>query len=247
LAADLVARKVDVIAASGGPRSAPAAKSATSTIPIVFVTGIDPVAAGLVASLARPGGNVTGFTLLVSELMEKRLDLLAELVPQVRSIAVLINPTNSNSDRLVKDLPKAALVRGVQLHILKASTESEIDAAFASLAQLKAEALLAGSDAFFNNWRDQIIALASRYAIPAIYDTPVFTAAGGLMSYGPSIAEAYRQLGIYVGRVLRGVKPTDLPVQQPVKFELAINLKTAKALGLTVPQSILARADVVIE
>ena len=247
LAADLVARKVDVIAASGGPRSASAAKSATSTIPIVFVTGIDPVAAGLVASLARPGGNVTGFTLLVSELMEKRLDLLTELVPQVKSIAVLINPTNSNSGRLVKDLPKAARVKGVQLHILSASTESEIDAAFASLAQLKAEALLAGSDAFFNNLRDQIIALASRYAVPAIYDTPVFTAAGGLMTYGPSITEAYRQLGIYVGRVLHGVKPADLPVQQPVKFELVINLKTAKALGLTVPQSILARADEVIE
>ncbi len=247
LAADLVARKVDVIAASGGPRSAPAAKSVTSTIPIVFVTGIDPVATGLVASLARPGGNVTGFTLLVSELMEKRLDLLSDLVPRAKSIAVLINPKNSNSGPLVRDLPKVAQAKGLQLHIIKASTESEIDAAFAGLAQLQAGALLAGSDAFLNNRRDQIIALASRYKIPAIYDTPAFTAAGGLMTYGPSLAEAYRQLGIYAGKVLHGVKPADLPVQQPTKFELVINLKTAKALGLTIPQSLLVRADEVIE
>ncbi len=247
LAADLVARKVDVIAASGGPRSAPAAKAATLTIPIVFVTGIDPVAAGLVASLARPGGNVTGFTLMVTELMAKRLELLSELVPAARSIAVLINPKNSNSGALVKDLPQAAATRGLQLHILKASTESEIDAAFASLAQLHAQALLGGSDAFFNDRRAQIIALASRYAVPAIYDTPAFAAAGGLMSYGPSVAEAYRQLGIYTGKVLQGAKPADLPVQQPTRFELVVNLKTAKALGLSVPQFILAGADEVIE
>jgi ABC-type uncharacterized transport system substrate-binding protein len=247
LAADLVKQKVDVIAASGGPRSAPAARAATATIPIVFVTGIDPVAAGLVARLARPGGNVTGFTLLVSELMEKRLELLSELVPQTKSIAVLVNPTNSNSKGLVKDLPKIAEARGLQLHILKASTASEIDAAFAGLKELPAGALLAGSDAFFNSRRDQIIALAARYRVPAIYDTTAFTAAGGLMTYGPSLSEAYTQLGVYAGKVLKGAKPADLPVQQPTRLQLIINLKTAKALRLAVPRSLLARADEVIE
>jgi putative ABC transport system substrate-binding protein len=247
LAADLVKEKVDVIAASGGPRSAPAAKAATATIPIVFVTGIDPVAAGLVASLARPGGNVTGFTLLVAELMEKRLELLSEMVPQTKSVAVLINPTNSNSKGLVKDLPKAAEAKGLQLHVLKASTESEIDAAFAGVAQLPARALVAGSDAFFNSRRNQITALAARYRVPAIYDTPAFTAAGGLMAYGPSLADAYTHLGVYAGKVLKGAKPADLPVQQPIRLQLIINLKTAKALGLTVPRSLLARADEVID
>jgi putative ABC transport system substrate-binding protein len=247
MAADLVARKVDVIAASGGPRSAPAAKSATSTIPIVFATGGDPVAQGLVKSLARPGGNVTGFTFLVEELMEKRLDLLTELVPHVQGMSVLINPTNPNAVALAERLPAAAKAKGLQLHILKASTATDIDEAFAALGPLKSSTLLAGSDAFFNDRREQIVTLAARYAIPAIYDTTEFAAIGGLMTYGPSIAEAHRQFGAYVGKVLRGAKPADLPVQQPAKFELVINLRTAKALGLTVPQSLLARADEVIE
>jgi putative ABC transport system substrate-binding protein len=247
LAAELVARNVDVIVATGGPSSAPAAKSVTTTIPIVFVTGIDPVAAGLVVSLARPGGNVTGFTQLVPELMEKRLELLSELVPQVKTIALLVNPSNPNSGPIIRDLPEAARSKRLRVEVLKASTESEIDAAFASLAQLQAKALLGGSDAFFDARREQMIALASRYAVPAIYDTPAFTAAGGLMMYGPTLEEGYRQLGIYTGKVLRGAKPADLPVQQPTKLQLIINLKTAKALGLTVPQSLLAGADEVIE
>ena len=247
LAADLVKRKVDVIAASGGPLSALAAKKATATIPIVFITGIDPVTAGLVANLARPGGNVTGFTLLVTDLMAKRLELLSDLEPQAKSIAVLVNPENPNSGPLVKDLPGAAEAKGIELHILKASTASEIDAAFASLAQLHAGAVLAGSDAFFNSRRDQVIALAARYRVPAIYDTKAFTVAGGLMTYGPSVIEAYTQLGVYAGKVLHGAKPANLPVQQPDRFQLIINLKTAKALGLTVPQSLLASADEVIE
>ncbi|HYU12642.1 MAG TPA: ABC transporter substrate-binding protein [Stellaceae bacterium] len=247
LAAELVARNVDVIAASGGPHSAPAAKSVTSTIPIVFVTGIDPVAAGLVASLARPGDNVTGYTMLVPELMEKRLELLSELVPQVKTIALLVNPNNPNSGPLVRDLPEVARSKGLRLEVLRASTEGEIDAAFAALKRLQAKALLAGTDAFFDYRREQITALASRDAVPAIYDTPAFIAAGGLMTYGPTLEEGYRLLGIYVGKVLRGAKPADLPVQQPTRLRLVINLKTAKALGLTVPPSILARADELIE
>jgi putative ABC transport system substrate-binding protein len=242
-----VARKVDVIAASGGPHSAPAAKSVTSTIPIVFVIGIDPVAAGLVASLPRPGGNVTGYTMLVPELMEKRLELLSELVPQVKTIALLVNPTNPNSGPLVRDLPAAAQSKGLRIEVLRASTEGEIDAAFAALKRLQAKALLAGTDAFFDNRREQIIALAARDAVPAIYDTPSYTAAGGLMTYGPNLSEGYRQLGIYAGKVLQGTKPADLPVVQPTRLRFIINLKTAKALGLTVPQSIVARADEVIE
>jgi putative ABC transport system substrate-binding protein len=247
LAAELVARNVDVIVASGGPYSAPAAKSVTSTTPIVFVTGIDPVAAGIVASLARPGGNVTGYTMLVPQLMEKRLELLSELVPQVKTIALLVNPKNPNSGPLVRELPEVARSKGLRLEVLKASTESEIDAAFAALARLEAKALLAGDDAFFDVRREQIIALTSRNAVPAIYDTPAFTAAGGLMMYGPTLEEGYRQLGIYTGKVLHGAKPADLPVQQPTRLQLIINLKTAKALGITVPQSLLARSDEVIE
>ena len=247
LAAELVARKVDVIAATGGPEQGPAAKRATKTIPIVFTTGSDPVAEGLVANLAHPGGNVTGFTLLVADLMAKRLDLLVQLVPEIKVIALLVNPSNPNSPRFVGDLPKAAQAHGLTLHVLNASTEAEIDAAFAALPRLHAQALLAGSDAFFNDRRRQIVALAARYAVPAIYDTTAFTSAGGLMTYGPSLAETYRQVGIYVGEILHGAKPADLPVQRPKKLKLVINLKTAKALGLAVPPSILARADEVIE
>jgi putative ABC transport system substrate-binding protein len=247
LAAELVGRKVDVIVATGGTQQVPAAKQATSTIPIVFSTGSDPVSTGLVANLARPGGNLTGFTNLAVGLMEKRLELLSEMVPQAKAVALLVNPSNPNTSQLLADLPKAAQAKGLRLEILKASTEGEIAAAFAALRPLQAGALLAGSDAFFNSRREQIVALAAEHAVPAIYDTPAFTEAGGLMTYGPSLTEMYRQLGIYAGKILRGAKPAELPVQQPTKFELVINLKTAKALGITVPQSLLARADEVIE
>jgi putative ABC transport system substrate-binding protein len=238
---------VDVIVATGGTQQVPAAKQATSTIPIVFSTGSDPVSTGLVANLARPGGNLTGFTNLATGLMEKRLELLAEMVPQAKAVALLVNPSNPNTSQLLADLPKAAQAKGFRLEILKAGTETEIDAAFAALRPLQAGALLAGSDAFFNSRREQIVALAAKHAIPAIYDTPAFTEAGGLMTYGPSLAEMYRQLGIYAGKILRGAKPAELPVQQPTKFELVINLKTAKALDIAVPHSLLQRADEVIE
>ena len=247
LAADLVGRKVDLIVAIGGPASALAAKNATATIPIVFSSVGDPVAEGLVASLARPGGNVTGFSNIGTELAPKRLELLSELVPQARVIALLVNPNNTAHEGLARDVQEAARTKGVQLPILKAATESEIDAAFASLVQLHAGALLIGSDPFFFARREQLLALESRHAVPAIYWRREFAASGGLISYGPSFPAMYRQAGIYAGRILKGEKPADLPVQQPTIFELVINLKTAKALGLTVPQSILARADEVIE
>jgi len=247
IAADLVGRKVDLIAASGGPASALAAKSATSIIPIVFVSGDDAVAAGLVASLARPGGNLTGVSFLDVELMPKRLDLLSELVPQAGVICLLVNPTNPNAERVMRDVQEAARMKGVQLPIQKARTESEIDAAFATLVQLKAGALVVGADAFFNSRREQLVALASRHQVPAIYEWREFPASGGLISYGTSIAAVYRQVGLYAGKILNGAKPADLPVEQPTTLELVVNLKTAKALGLTVPPSILARADEVIE
>jgi putative ABC transport system substrate-binding protein len=247
LAADLVARKVDVIATSGGNVSARAAKSATSTIPIVFATGADPVAADLVGSLARPGSNLTGVSFLTTELTAKRLELLSELVPQAGVIALLVNPNNPSTERLMRDAQEPARAKGVQLSILKAGSESEIDAAFATLVQLQAGALVIGGDSFFASRSDQLAALASRHAVPAIYARREFAAAGGLISYGPNLTAVYRQAGGYVGKILKGAKPADLPVQQPTTFELVINLKTAKALALTVPQSLLARADEVIE
>ncbi len=247
LAADLVGRKVDMLVTAGGPPPALAAKHATSTIPILFTAVGDPVAAGLVASLARPGGNVTGFSILVVELNPKRLELLCELVPEARVIALLVNPKNPSSERVISDVQEAARAKGVQLPILKAASESEIDAAFASLVQLQAGALVVGSDPFFNSRREQLVAVASRHAVPAIYEWREFAAQGGLISYGPSLTSVNRQAGTYTGRILKGEKPADLPVQQPTKFELVINLKTAKALRLTVPQTLLARADEVIE
>jgi putative ABC transport system substrate-binding protein len=244
LAAELVGRKVDLIAALAGTPPAQAAKTATSTIPIVF-SSADPVGLGLVVSLARPGGNLTGVSSL--DLTPKRIEMVSELVPRAKVIALLVNPNNPIVESVIRNAQEAARTKGVQLHVLKARTESEIDAAFATLTQSRVGALVISSDGLFNSRLDQLAALASRHAVPAIYDWREFTAAGGLISYGPSRTGIFREVGIYAGKILKGAKPADLPVEQPTIFELVINLKTAKALGLTVPPSILARADEVIE
>ena len=246
LAADLVGRKVNLIVAAAIP-AARAAKNATSTIPIIFTAVSDPVGDGLVASLARPGGNLTGFSLLTADLTAKRLELLSELVPQARMIALLVNPNYPEADLTVSDTQNAAQAKGAQLHILKAGTEREIDAAFSTLAEVQAEALLVGGNPLFDTQREQLVALAARRAVPAIYSEREFAVAGGLISYGTSRTAAYRQAGTYAGRILNGAKPADLPVQQPTIFELVVNLNAAKALKLTIPPSILARADEVIE
>ena len=247
LAAELVGQKVDVIVTMGGTPPALAAKNATSTIPIVFSTG-DPVERGLVASLARPGGNLTGVSIMLTELMPKRLDLLSQLAQQAGVIALLVNPNNAiAAEPMIRNVREAARAKGLQFHILKAGTESEIEAAYAALAQLRDRALLVTLDPLFNNRIDQLVALAARYVIPAIYASRDFAAAGGLMSYGPSLVYSVRQQGVYAGKILNGAKPADLPVEQPTTFELVVNLNTAKALGLLVPPSILARADEVIE
>src|SRR6516164_1112212 len=250
MVADLVSRKVDLIVTFGGTPPAVAAKSATSTITIVFTGLANPVGKGLVASLARPGGNITGFSNFTGELTPKRLELLCELVPQATVIALLANPDNTPDnagEQFVRFRQAAARVKGVQLPVLKARTEDEIDTAFASLGQLRAGGLVVESDAFYISRREQLLALASRYAVPVIYENRGFAAAGGLISYGIDDAALGRQAGIYAGRILKGEKPADLPVQQPTKFELVVNLKTVKALGLTAPPLILARADEVIE
>jgi len=246
LAADLVGRKVDLIMASSPP-AALAAKSATTTIPIVFRGGAESVDLGLVASLARPGGNLTGVSLLVDQLASKRLEVLSELVPQARVIALLVNPTSPSAERIIREGQEAARAKGERVTILKAGSASEIEAAFASFPSLHLDALVVSADPFLSSQREQLVALAARHAVPTIYAWREFAASGGLMSYGPSLPAAYQMVGVYAGKILKGAKPADLPVQQPTKFELVINLKTAKTLGLKVPQSLLARADEVIE
>jgi putative ABC transport system substrate-binding protein len=245
LAADLVDRKVDVIVALGGV-SIRAAKNATSTIPIVFFTG-DPACTASIVSLARPSGNLTGVSTMTLELTSKRVELLSELVPQAGVITVLANPNNPGLEGYTREAQEAASVKGVRFQILNASTEGEIDAAFVSLAQQHTSALVISPDAFFETRRGQLVALATRHAVPAIYQSRESAAAGGLISYGPSFTTALRQVGIYAGKILKGTKPADLPVMQSTKFELVINLKAARALGLDIPTSILLRADEVIE
>jgi len=246
LAAELVSGHVAVLVATGGASSARAAKAATSTIPIVFTGANDPVESGLVASLGRPGGNITGVSVYSVELMAKRLELLRELVPKATVIAMLVNPDNAGAESYARGALEGTRSLGQQLHVLNARTEREIDAAFARLAQLRADALVVAPDPFFNVRREQIVGLAARQAVPTMFDFREFAAAGGLISYAPSLSEVYRQAGIYTGKILDGVKPAELPVLQPTKFELVINLKTAKALGITIPESILLQADEVI-
>jgi putative ABC transport system substrate-binding protein len=245
LAADLVRREVAVIVANTPPVLA--AKAATSTIPIVFNTADDPVKIGLVASLNHPGGNLTGITSLNVEIGPKRLELLHELAPTAAVIAVLINPTDPNAEAPSRDLQAAARALGLQLHVLHASTERDFDTVFATLVQLRAGGLVIGPDPFFTSRSEQLAALTVRHAVPTVYQFREFTAAGGLMSYGGNLTDMYRQVGVYTGRILKGEKPSDLPVQQYTKVELIINLKTAKTLGLSVPLTLLGRADEVIE
>jgi putative ABC transport system substrate-binding protein len=246
LAAELVRRRVTVIAAFTPP-AALAAKAATSTIPIVFMSGTDPVKLGLVASLNRPSGNVTGATFFATGLEPKWLELLHELIPDASEINVLVNPDFPEVETQSRDVSAAARAIGRQVAILSANNESSIDAAFEALSEQRVKALLVASDPFFFYRRSQLVALAARHAVPAMYQLREFTALGGLMSYGTRLADAFRQTGIYTARILKGEKPGDLPVMRPTKFELVINLKTAKALGLTVPPTLLARADEVIE
>jgi putative tryptophan/tyrosine transport system substrate-binding protein len=247
LAADLVRRQVAVIVTGGGEAPALAAKAATATIPIVFNTGRDPVKVGLVTSLGRPGGNVTGVNLFTTELAEKRLGLMHDLIPAGALFALLVNPSFPGAEEITQDAQAAARAVGRATYVVTARSESEIDAAFAAIVEMRAGALLVGVDPFFNSRRNQIVALAARYAIPAVYEQREFAVAGGLMSYGTSLTDAYRQQGIYAGRILRGEKPSELPVMQLSKFELVINLKTAEALGLAIPPGVLAIADEVME
>ena len=227
LAADLVGRKVDVIAADA-VTSARVAKDATATIPVVFISGGDPVERGLVASFARPGGNLTGVAVMVAEIAPKRFELLSEMVPQASVIALLVNPNNLQTDGVTKGVREAARAKTVQLPILKATTEGEIDAAFGTLMQLQADALVVGPEVFLHSRREQLVALASRYAVPAIYEWRESVVAGGLISYGTRLTSVFRQLGVYAGKILKGARPADLPVEQPTKFELVINLRTAR-------------------
>ncbi len=246
LAADLVKRSVAVIVTLGVV-AAQAAQKATKTIPIVFTSGPDPVAVGLVSSLNRPGANVTGVSLAASELTTKRLDLLRDLVPGAIRIAFLVNPSNPNAEQDIKEAQTAANAMKQQIQVLRASTIAHFERAFALVIQQRSDALMVGVDAFFLSQRDSLVALAARHRVPTVYEWREFVAAGGLMSYGTNLSDMYRNVGVYTGRILKGAKPVDLPVLQPTKFELVINLKTAKSLGLTVSPSLLARADEVIE
>jgi putative tryptophan/tyrosine transport system substrate-binding protein len=246
LADDLVRRQVAVIAALSQD-AALAAQAATATIPIVFNVGGDPVRFGLVASMNRPSGNATGVSMFTAELEAKRLGLLHEMVPKITAVGLLINPNNGNAENQSREVQAAAPLLGLQLHARQVSRDRDLDAVFESLVQAGAQALLVAADPFFANQRERLVALAAKYSIPAMWEWPDFVEGGGLMSYGTSIVDAFRQAGVYVGRILKGEKPPDLPVMRPVKFELAINLKTAKALGLDVPPTLLARADEVIE
>jgi putative tryptophan/tyrosine transport system substrate-binding protein len=245
-AGELVQHPVNVLATSGIPASL-AAKAATATIPIVFYGAGDPVKLGLVSRLNQPGGNLTGVTTLGGELSAKRLELARELVPNTSAIAFLVNPGNPNTDALIEDAQAAARSLGLQVHVLRATRESEIDTRFADLARLQAGAMVIGNDGLFASRAEELAALGLRHAVPSVFQTREFAAAGGLVSYGAEIADAYRQLGLYAGRILKGEKPAEMPVQQSAKVELIINLRTAKALGLTVPLSLLGRADEVIE
>jgi putative ABC transport system substrate-binding protein len=247
LAADLVRRQVALIVASGGDASARAAKTATDVIPIVFSVGGDPVATGFVASLARPGGNATGVTLLFATLELKRLEFLRELVPSLSTAALLANPDNPRFVDDIKTMQEAARSMGVAVHVLTARNGTELDMAFAALAQRRVDGLLVMSDPLVISERDRLASLAARHAIPTIYQNRELPAVGGLMSYGTSLPGVYRQLGVIAGRILKGAKPADIPVEQPTRFEFVINLTTAKALGLAVPPNLLARADEVIE
>ena len=248
LATDLVRRRVSVIAAPGNTTAALAAKAATGTIPIVFGVSEDPVKFGLVASLARPGGNATGIDYFTTEIVAKRLGLLRELLPRATRVAVLLNPANvTNAQMTLQELEAAARAMALQIQIFNASTSSEIDSAFAALVRRRPDAVFVAPDSFYNTRREQLSTLAARHAIPAVYAVRDYVEAGGLMSYGPDIAEMFHRVGAYTGKILNGKRPEDLPVEQVAKFELVINLKTAKALGLTIPPSLLLRADEVIQ
>jgi putative tryptophan/tyrosine transport system substrate-binding protein len=247
MAADLVSRGVSVIATPGSTPAALAAKAAAPEIPLVFLIGNDPVKLGLVASLNAPGGNVTGVSFLINALEAKKLEVMHELVPAASTIGVLLNPKNPLVDTQLKDVQEAARILGLKVVALNVGSEAEIGAAFATLVEQRGGALLVTADPAFTSWRDPMIALAARNAVPTVYHLREFTDAGGLISYGTSLADGYRLVGLYVGRILKGTKPADLPVQQPTKFELVINLKTAKALGLKIPETFLLRADEVIE
>jgi len=247
MATDLVRRQVAAIVTPASTPAALAAKAATTTIPIVFTTGGDPISLGLVASLNRPGGNATGVAFMTVELTAKRLSLLHELVPGAAGVIALVDPNYALAEAIIKDLQEARATLGLQVEILYAGTAREIDAAFATMVQKRADALLMTASPFFTNRRVQIVTLATRHALPVLYDIREFAEAGGLMSYGPSFRDIYQQAGIYTGRILKGERPADLPVMQPTKFELVINLTTARALGITVPNMLLARADEVIE
>ena len=246
LAVELVRRPVALIVAASPP-AALAAKAATTTIPIVFVVGLDPVAAGLVANFNRPGGNATGMTTITGPLGQKRLEILRELVPKMKVVPMLANPISPDTVPEIRDVQAAAQAMGLELRVVNASTPSELDAAFMAFGQQRPDALMVGADPFFVNQREQLTASAARIRVPAIYPFREFPLTGGLMSYGANLSVGYRQAGVYAGRILKGDKPADLPVQLPTKFELAINLKTAKALGITVPPTLLARADEIVE